>query len=161
MANLVSIISSNKMALYLHVRMFRMPVELPAKKCFVCEAESQYRCPTCMIRYCSVGCFKTHKESNKCKERVKNMQIGKTSRPSSCLDTPFMTPDLNPTFQPCSKVKTKRRNETLKEIEFKGEDTLSQIDLEKVREIKNLNWIVTFSRPASKLLFKVVFGQGI
>ena len=27
----------------------------------------------------------------------------------------------------------------MKEIEFKGEDTLSQIDLEKVREIRNLN----------------------
>ena len=47
-----------------------MPAEL--KKCLICEAESQYRCPTCMIRYCSVGCFKTHKESNKCKERAKN-----------------------------------------------------------------------------------------
>merc|ERR1712088_1089818 len=55
-----------------------------------------------MIRYCSVGCFKSHKENKKC------------------------------------KVKTKKRNETLKEIEFKGEDTLSQIDLEKLREDEDL-----------------------
>jgi len=35
-------------------------------------------------------------------------------------------------------VKTKKRNETLKEIEFKGEDTLSQIDLEKLRNDENV-----------------------
>ena len=48
------------------------------------------------------------------------------------MGTPLLTPAL---FDPCSKVKTKKRNEALKEIEFKGEDTLSHLDLEKVREM--------------------------
>uniref|UniRef100_A0A8C4ZJ86 Zinc finger HIT domain-containing protein 3 n=1 Tax=Gadus morhua TaxID=8049 RepID=A0A8C4ZJ86_GADMO len=30
--------------------------------CNVCRDEpSKYRCPTCQIRYCSLGCYKTHK----------------------------------------------------------------------------------------------------
>ncbi|XP_030217351.1 zinc finger HIT domain-containing protein 3 isoform X1 [Gadus morhua] len=32
--------------------------------CNVCRDEpSKYRCPTCQIRYCSLGCYKTHKDS--------------------------------------------------------------------------------------------------
>ncbi|KAL2556966.1 HIT-type Zinc finger family protein [Forsythia ovata] len=32
------------------------------KKCRVCdEAQSKYKCPTCLIPYCSVVCFKKHK----------------------------------------------------------------------------------------------------
>ncbi|KAJ1964720.1 hypothetical protein IWQ62_002855 [Dispira parvispora] len=31
--------------------------------CTVCkQAAGRYKCPTCHIRYCSVACFKTHKE---------------------------------------------------------------------------------------------------
>lgn len=38
-------------------------------KCYICkEAESQYRCPKCSIRYCSLKCYKSeshvHKEDN-------------------------------------------------------------------------------------------------
>uniref|UniRef100_A0A6V7QS49 Zinc finger HIT domain-containing protein 3 n=1 Tax=Ananas comosus var. bracteatus TaxID=296719 RepID=A0A6V7QS49_ANACO len=33
------------------------------RKCEVCkEVESKYKCPTCLTPYCSVGCFKKHKE---------------------------------------------------------------------------------------------------
>ncbi|GMP90475.1 hypothetical protein CsSME_00041590 [Camellia sinensis var. sinensis] len=33
------------------------------RKCQVCdEAQSKYKCPTCLIPYCSVVCFKKHKE---------------------------------------------------------------------------------------------------
>ncbi|PIN19444.1 putative MYND Zn-finger protein/hormone receptor interactor [Handroanthus impetiginosus] len=33
------------------------------KKCEVCEeAQSKYKCPTCLIPYCSLACFKKHKE---------------------------------------------------------------------------------------------------
>ncbi|KAL8488302.1 hypothetical protein ACS0TY_024091 [Phlomoides rotata] len=33
------------------------------KKCEVCEdAHSKYKCPTCLIAYCSLPCFKKHKE---------------------------------------------------------------------------------------------------
>uniref|UniRef100_A0A8C6M8U4 Zinc finger HIT domain-containing protein 3 n=1 Tax=Nothobranchius furzeri TaxID=105023 RepID=A0A8C6M8U4_NOTFU len=28
-----------------------------------CEQTPKYRCPTCEIRYCSLGCYKKHKEA--------------------------------------------------------------------------------------------------
>lgn len=32
--------------------------------CKVCkQAEAKYRCPTCRTTYCSVGCYRTHKET--------------------------------------------------------------------------------------------------
>jgi len=31
-------------------------------KCVVCAKGSKYTCPRCRVRYCSVGCFKQHKE---------------------------------------------------------------------------------------------------
>ncbi|XP_012085170.1 zinc finger HIT domain-containing protein 3 [Jatropha curcas] len=34
-----------------------------ARKCQVCnEAQSKYKCPSCLAPYCSLGCFKKHKE---------------------------------------------------------------------------------------------------
>ncbi|CAH1183143.1 unnamed protein product [Phaedon cochleariae] len=36
------------------------------KTCEICSKEGKYKCPTCLIHYCSVNCFKTHKENNKC-----------------------------------------------------------------------------------------------
>uniref|UniRef100_A0A3Q3VVI0 Zinc finger HIT domain-containing protein 3 n=1 Tax=Mola mola TaxID=94237 RepID=A0A3Q3VVI0_MOLML len=33
--------------------------------CSVCSEQTpNYRCPTCKIRYCSLGCYKRHKEAN-------------------------------------------------------------------------------------------------
>ncbi|XP_031278350.1 zinc finger HIT domain-containing protein 3 [Pistacia vera] len=35
----------------------------PSRKCQVCiEAQSKYKCPTCLAPYCSLACFKKHKE---------------------------------------------------------------------------------------------------
>ncbi|OWF40253.1 zinc finger HIT domain-containing protein 3-like [Mizuhopecten yessoensis] len=34
-------------------------------QCQVCEEEtSKYKCPKCALQYCSVGCYKNHKETN-------------------------------------------------------------------------------------------------
>ncbi|XP_065873023.1 uncharacterized protein [Euphorbia lathyris] len=34
------------------------------KQCQVCkDAQSKYKCPSCLIPYCSLGCFKKHKET--------------------------------------------------------------------------------------------------
>ncbi|KMT05602.1 hypothetical protein BVRB_7g167430 [Beta vulgaris subsp. vulgaris] len=34
------------------------------QQCKVCnEAKSKYKCPACLIPYCSLGCFKKHKET--------------------------------------------------------------------------------------------------
>ncbi|KVH94207.1 zinc finger HIT domain-containing protein 3 [Cynara cardunculus var. scolymus] len=42
---------------------FTEPKTPPKKGCKVCEeAESKYKCPACLIPYCSLVCFKKHKE---------------------------------------------------------------------------------------------------
>ncbi|KAL3828116.1 hypothetical protein ACJIZ3_016918 [Penstemon smallii] len=34
------------------------------RKCEVCEeSQSKYKCPSCLIPYCSLACFKKHKET--------------------------------------------------------------------------------------------------
>ncbi|KAL3645068.1 hypothetical protein CASFOL_010248 [Castilleja foliolosa] len=46
------------------------------KNCEVCEeSQSKYKCPSCLIPYCSLACFKKHKEipcakSNSVKEEI-------------------------------------------------------------------------------------------
>lgn len=39
--------------------------------CNVCElGKSKYKCPECLISYCSLDCWKTHKSSSTCKPVV-------------------------------------------------------------------------------------------
>ncbi|WOL06335.1 zinc finger HIT domain-containing protein 3 [Canna indica] len=46
----------------------------PPRKCEVCcEAQSKYKCPNCFAPYCSLGCFKKHKE-NPCGKPVPLME---------------------------------------------------------------------------------------
>ncbi|KAG4188878.1 hypothetical protein ERO13_A08G193200v2 [Gossypium hirsutum] len=36
----------------------------PSRQCQVCnQTQSKYKCPSCLIPYCSLACFKTHKET--------------------------------------------------------------------------------------------------
>ncbi|KAE8673099.1 HIT-type Zinc finger family protein [Hibiscus syriacus] len=36
----------------------------PSRQCEVCNrAQSKYKCPSCLLPYCSLSCFKTHKET--------------------------------------------------------------------------------------------------
>ncbi|KAK8479697.1 hypothetical protein V6N13_131788 [Hibiscus sabdariffa] len=36
----------------------------PSRQCQVCnQAQSKYKCPSCLVPYCSLACFKTHKET--------------------------------------------------------------------------------------------------
>nr|XP_003706263.1 PREDICTED: zinc finger HIT domain-containing protein 3 [Megachile rotundata] len=36
-----------------------------SKICCICsKTDCSYKCPTCKVPYCSVGCYKGHKESN-------------------------------------------------------------------------------------------------
>ncbi|KAE8685060.1 HIT-type Zinc finger family protein [Hibiscus syriacus] len=35
-----------------------------SRQCQVCnQAQSKYKCPSCLVPYCSLACFKTHKET--------------------------------------------------------------------------------------------------
>lgn len=45
------------------------------RQCQVCvHAESKYKCPTCLLPYCSVMCFKQHKEVP-CSREVPSIQV--------------------------------------------------------------------------------------
>ncbi|TYH59721.1 hypothetical protein ES332_D08G240900v1 [Gossypium tomentosum] len=36
----------------------------PSRQCQVCnQTQSKYKCPSCLVPYCSLACFKTHKET--------------------------------------------------------------------------------------------------
>jgi len=33
---------------------------MPAKICIICQADAQYKCPKCKLRYCALACFRAH-----------------------------------------------------------------------------------------------------
>ncbi|KAK4418469.1 Zinc finger HIT domain-containing protein 3 [Sesamum alatum] len=46
-----------------HSKIAHPPIKMGPRKCEVCEeAQSKYKCPSCLIPYCSLACFKKHKE---------------------------------------------------------------------------------------------------
>lgn len=50
-----------------------------AKSCEVCLSnQHKNKCPCCLTKYCSVACFKVHKDSNICKS--KSVQAGSNSK---------------------------------------------------------------------------------
>jgi len=55
--------------------------------CAVCEErEQKYRCPTCKIFYCSVACFKLHKESSSCEKKpIATLNDEPDSNPQSLI----------------------------------------------------------------------------
>lgn len=55
------------------------------RTCEVCqEAQSKYKCPTCLAPYCSLGCFKKHKE-NPCKKSLPEEELTILKRPERSL----------------------------------------------------------------------------
>ncbi|KAH6558656.1 hypothetical protein KP509_1Z051800 [Ceratopteris richardii] len=49
-------------------------------KCKVCEdANSKYKCPTCLLPYCSLPCYKKHKETPCIKSEVAAESNGSTN----------------------------------------------------------------------------------
>ncbi|XP_020873899.1 zinc finger HIT domain-containing protein 3 isoform X3 [Arabidopsis lyrata subsp. lyrata] len=54
-----------------------------APTCDICKKlVSKYKCPSCLVPYCSLGCFKIHKET----------PCAKPSGPSSTVDKPAASP---------------------------------------------------------------------
>ncbi|TTG47512.1 Zinc finger HIT domain-containing protein 3 [Bagarius yarrelli] len=64
--------------------------------CVICsEKIPKYRCPVCRIRYCSLGCFKKHKNDDTC-QPVKDTTLPAPC-PASCQNRaaePFTDDDL-------------------------------------------------------------------
>ncbi|KAA8543451.1 hypothetical protein F0562_021054 [Nyssa sinensis] len=59
------------------------------RKCQVCdEAQSKYKCPTCLIPYCSLICFKKHKEIP-CVKLASSSEAKLTSGSVSHVERPY------------------------------------------------------------------------
>ncbi|KAL7838118.1 hypothetical protein AOLI_G00265220 [Acnodon oligacanthus] len=72
--------------------------ETAMQLCGVCSEQiPKYRCPTCRIRYCSLGCFKKHKSEDSC-EQVKECAAPVTTTLPDALqssaDQPWTVDDL-------------------------------------------------------------------
>ncbi|CAB81470.1 putative protein [Arabidopsis thaliana] len=67
--------------------------------CEICEkVVSKYKCPSCLVPYCSLGCFKIHKVCN----LINNAETpcAKPSDPSSTEEKPVV--QCEPWFESCS-----------------------------------------------------------
>jgi hypothetical protein len=42
-----------------------------------CKSEKKYCCPKCSLDYCSLGCFKLHKEGSVCEDRQQQAKDGR------------------------------------------------------------------------------------
>ncbi|CAL9023336.1 unnamed protein product [Prunus brigantina] len=67
--------------------------------CQVCnEAQSKYKCPSCLAPYCSVACFKKHKE-NPCALPVSSLEKPPTTGPESRVDRPLTVEEPSEVLQ--------------------------------------------------------------
>ncbi|XP_064619734.1 zinc finger HIT domain-containing protein 3-like [Lineus longissimus] len=52
-------------------------------KCEVClETLHKYKCPVCLLKYCSVGCYKEHKEKESCIPKITAVSALETDKPT-------------------------------------------------------------------------------
>lgn len=61
------------------IQSIAMPTQRPTKiiePCEICtEIPSKYKCPVCRIKYCSVVCYKVHKETSGCGQPTTNAEM--------------------------------------------------------------------------------------
>ncbi|XP_073697499.1 zinc finger HIT domain-containing protein 3-like [Garra rufa] len=63
--------------------------------CGVCsEHVPKYRCPACRIRYCSVSCFKRHKDDDSCHPVKESDPASSSSTPVTSAEQPWTVEDL-------------------------------------------------------------------
>ncbi|XP_062381115.1 zinc finger HIT domain-containing protein 3 [Sardina pilchardus] len=61
--------------------------------CSVCSGQvPKYRCPTCLVRYCSLNCFKTHKDS--CEPVKRKESKRDQNQPHTAAREPWTPDDL-------------------------------------------------------------------
>ncbi|XP_059829187.1 zinc finger HIT domain-containing protein 3 [Hypanus sabinus] len=92
------------------------------KVCGVCEEQAtKYRCPACDVRYCSVGCYKKHKDD--CKPQ-KSGSVSSTSELSTEVGTitwqegkdDILGEDEESDRVPLEKLKLLAKSEELKSL---------------------------------------------
>lgn len=79
--------------------------------CQICkDCISKYKCPRCEILYCSVVCFKTHKELE-CLKVIKNVTTPKTEPIKRCTEL-SVTDENNDTI-PLEKLQLLEKSNTM------------------------------------------------
>ncbi|CAO2824524.1 unnamed protein product [Amaranthus hypochondriacus] len=114
------------------------------QQCKVCnEAKSKYKCPACLIPYCSLVCYKKHKETPCATAKsVSSDDIPKTSHTAPVSDDKKLTPPQVLAEQPLHIVKPcevleKAKLEAIAASE-EIRDALKDEDLQKlIRTIDN------------------------
>lgn len=72
----------------------------PPRKCEVCdEVQSKYKCPTCLIPYCSLLCFKKHKEIP-CVKPVASSEAPSTTNLQPDIERPYSIDEPSKVLQP-------------------------------------------------------------
>ncbi|XP_022918005.2 zinc finger HIT domain-containing protein 3 [Onthophagus taurus] len=65
------------------------------KNCGLCDNEGKYKCPVCVIEYCSLNCFKQHKE-NQCNPHTKVIENSVQEDKTNLKENEFFTQDTVP-----------------------------------------------------------------
>ncbi|XP_057483232.1 uncharacterized protein LOC130769992 [Actinidia eriantha] len=94
------------------------------RKCKVCdEAQSKYKCPSCLIPYCSLACFKKHEEVP-CVKTESSSQTKLTSGLVSNIERPYLVDESNEVLQQlqlesivsCSEIRDALKDEELQKL---------------------------------------------
>ncbi|XVF32264.1 hypothetical protein REPUB_Repub17cG0066900 [Reevesia pubescens] len=116
----------------------------PSRQCQVCnQAQSKYKCPSCLVPYCSLACFKTHKETPCTKPESTKEKSGSTSnavttsvKPESTNDaeTPSLKPEsseqrstTSPGYQVERKLKVDDPSEVLQILQMQAIASSSEV----------------------------------
>ncbi|KAK7070165.1 Zinc finger HIT domain-containing protein 3 [Halocaridina rubra] len=85
-------------------------MEQPSMSCEICNnTDFRYKCPTCRLKYCSVSCYRTHREKS-CEPKLEEITIE--------ID--------------------RKGNSSYHQVLFPTDDTVSLETLEKLSESKEL-----------------------
>ncbi|XP_005183595.1 zinc finger HIT domain-containing protein 3 [Musca domestica] len=100
-------------------------------ECIVChEVTNKYKCPKCLGQYCSLKCYKVHKDSPECVLKVNETEIAKTlavdDEEEPTVHEPFKTEDTVPK----EKLQMLGTNESLKNLLYNPHlrNLLTEID---------------------------------
>ncbi|KAM0941249.1 putative Zinc finger HIT domain-containing protein [Dioscorea sansibarensis] len=117
------------------------------RQCEVCkEAQSKYKCPSCLAPYCSVGCFRKHKE-NPCQKSSPLLEsVGAQS-----LSKAEMLPERLYQVEESSLVLGKGQLESIESKEIR--DSLQN------RELQNLIKSISSSKNPEDELDEAMKGQ--
>ncbi|XXG68231.1 hypothetical protein AAC387_Pa06g1367 [Persea americana] len=146
------------------------------KQCEVCkDAQSKYKCPSCLIPYCSLACFKKHKEIPCTKSLPSNGESLKSSAtppPVVLSESSFQVDEQNQVLQkvqlqsiapvvlPERSFQVDERRQVLQKVQLESIANSNEIqDALKNEELQKLIYKIDSSPDAKTELDKVMQQQ--